>query len=77
MDREPQVVNGKNTLTRKALRRRWIVRLAREVVFMQSRSRLTKTTIIHGLTGYGSTGPGLPGGFCVWKALKRFLQKTK
>ena len=44
LDRETQGVNGKNTLIRKALHRGWFFRLAGEVVFMQSFSRLTTTS---------------------------------
>jgi hypothetical protein len=44
LDRETEAVNGKKTLIRKVLHRGSIYRLASEVVFMQSHSRLTKTT---------------------------------
>ena len=44
MDGEAEVGNGKKTLIKKALQRGWIFPLAGEVVFMRSRSTLTKTT---------------------------------
>ena len=52
---EIHVVNGENTLFKNALHQGWIIGFAAEVVFMQARSSLTKTT----------------GGVALWNAAER------